>query len=96
MRVDLSRRAIADIYRIADNFQYPAAARRTEHEIRRTLKLLGEFPGTGKFRPHLNAYVAIVRVRRRSYLIYYRFFADTMIVSHIRDGRRAPVKPGEV
>lgn len=96
MKVDLTRRAIADIYWIADNFQYPAAERRTEYEIRRTLKILGEFPGTGRFRPQLNASVVIVRVRRRRYLIYYRLYEDTIVITHICDGRRAPVKPGEV
>jgi plasmid stabilization system protein ParE len=96
MKVRLTRRAIADIHWIADGFRDVAAARKTEQAIRDALELLSDYPGKGRFRPHLGVYAAIVRVRRRSYTIYYRMTEDSIAVAHIRDGRRKPVKPGEV
>jgi plasmid stabilization system protein ParE len=96
MKVRFNRRAIADIYWIADNFRDPAAARRTEQAIRHAVDLLSDFPGMGQYRPQLGVHAVVVRVRRRSYKIYYRITEDTIAVAHIRDGRRAPVEPGEV
>lgn len=98
MRLEYSRRAIADLFWIADYLREKnaRAADRTKTEIRHAIELLPNFPELGRFEPDLAVHSMVVRVRRRSFTVFYRIVGDIILIAHIRDGRRKPVKPGEV
>jgi plasmid stabilization system protein ParE len=98
MRVILSRRALADIVwitgKIAEHNR--SAAARTEQHIADAIDRLGVFPELGYEKKKLGTRVWIVRVHRRKYTIYYRINDEAVVISHIRDGRRALPKSGDI
>ena len=98
MRVILSRRAVADIVWITEQIaeHNRSAAARTEQHIEDAINRMGVFPEIGHEKKTLGARVRIVRVRRRKYTIYYRVNDDAVVISHIRDGRRAPPTSGDI
>jgi plasmid stabilization system protein ParE len=98
MKVILSRRAVADIVWITENIaeHNRSAAARTEHHIADAIDRLGVFPELGYEKKKLGTRAWIVRIRRRKYTIYDRIDGDAVEISHIRDGRRALPKPGDI
>jgi plasmid stabilization system protein ParE len=54
--------------------------------ISEAVKLIGQFPNSGKLTDDLNVRVKIVRV----YLIYYEQYDDGIQIIQILDGRRDP------
>lgn len=94
MKVRYSPRATADIVAIADYLteRNRVAARAVEAAIRKTIDLLGEFPGSGRILKQRSS-VRVMPVLRYPYLVFYRIGADEVLIVHIRHGARAPVKP---
>jgi plasmid stabilization system protein ParE len=85
-----NRRAVQDLEIIAGHIRErsPDAAARVRERIENLIGGLGDFPyqGTPTDRPGIRRLVATPF----PYLIFYRIRGDTVVVLHIRHGRRSP------
>jgi toxin ParE1/3/4 len=93
MKVRYSPRATDDLIAIADYLteRNPPAARAVEAALRRTVDLLGEFPGSGRALTQRPG-VRVMPLARYPYLIFYTASVDELCVLHIRHGARVPVE----
>lgn len=97
MRVQYSRRAVADLTAIADYLieRSPPGARAVEAAIRATVSLVADFPRCGRVvaqRPS----VRVIPVTRYRYLIFYTLADGAIVVLHIRHAARTPADPDEL
>jgi toxin ParE1/3/4 len=92
MKIGLSRRAEADLGKIADYLRErnPGAAIRVREAIMAALKTLAAFPESGR-RQAANGVRKVV-VPRYPYIVYYTIDHeyDEIVVVHIRHGARRP------
>ena len=98
MKIVYARRALADIDQISASLGAlnQDAADRTVKAIVEAIELVSHVPAIGTEKPRLGVRSRVVRIGRRSYSIFYRIDDDAISISHIRDGRRAPLKPGDI
>ena len=96
MIVRFTPRALADIATIADyiKLRNPNAAVRVEQALTNTIAHLARHPNLGIARTHLS--VRALGVPRFPYTVYYRVDLQAVIIVHVRDDRRAPLKPGDL
>jgi toxin ParE1/3/4 len=94
--VVLTPRAFSDLENIRDFLvsRNPIGAENVRLAINATLDQLSYFPLTGRNRARLR--VRSISVARFPYTIYYRLQDDRIVVIHVRDDRRAPLKAGDV
>ena len=97
MKVRFSPLATDDIIQIANYLteRNPRAALAIDTAIRGAVRLLGEFPGSGRAltqRPD----VQVMPLVRYPYLIFYTAIGGDVLVLHVRHGARAPVMPDEL
>jgi toxin ParE1/3/4 len=97
MKVRYSPRATNDLITIADYLteRSPSGARAVEAALRKTIGLLGEFPGGGRMLTQ-RANVRVMPLAHYPYLIFYTALRDEMLILHIRHSARAPVEPREL
>lgn len=97
MKVRYSPHAAADLIAIADYLteRNPPAARAVEIAPRRSIDLLGEFPGSGRVLTQWPD-VRVMPLTRYPYLIFYMVSADELLILHIRHGARAPIGPEDL
>ncbi len=95
MRVRYSRRALADIVRIADFVREhnPSAAAALEKRIRSSIEQLQTFPLIG--RPTDDPDIRMFPIVHYPYLVFYEVVAREIVVHHIRHARRRPLDPGD-
>ena len=95
MRVRYSRRALADIVRIADYVREhnPRAAAAFQKRIRSSIEQLQLFPLLG--RPTDDPDMRMFPIVRYPYLVFYELVDREIVVHHIRHARRKPVDPGD-
>jgi toxin ParE1/3/4 len=92
MRVDYSKRAIADLRNIAAYYARsgnPAVAERIAERIQEVVARIAASPLSGRpvaQRPG----VRVVPLLRYSYKIFYRVIGDTIQIVHIRHTSRRP------
>lgn len=87
--VRFSPRALSDLVEITSHLAANAGlvvAERYDHDIRRQITGLSEFPEMGTPRPGLGKRVRMLV--ERPYLIFYTFDGETAEVLRILDGRR--------
>jgi plasmid stabilization system protein ParE len=97
MKVRYSPRATSDLIAIADYLveRNPSAGRAIEAAIRRSVDLLGEFPGSGRALTQRPG-VRVMPLTRYPYLLFCTVAGAEVIVLHIRHGARAPVRPADL
>ena len=94
MKVRYSRRALADLVRIADYVRKhnPRAAAALEKRIRSSIEQLHAFPLIG--RPTDDPDMRMFPIMRYPYLVFYEVTDREIVVHHIRHARRKPLDPG--
>ncbi len=94
MIIRYNRRAIRDLLEIADYIRdrSPSAAERVRGRIEELIGGLADFPyqGSPTDEPGIRRLVATPF----PYLIFYRIKGETVIILHIRHGRRRPDRLG--
>jgi addiction module RelE/StbE family toxin len=95
MSVRYSRRALADIVRIADHVREhnPRAAAALEKRIRSSIEQLQMFPLIG--RPTDDPDIRMFPIVRYPYLVFYEVLDREIAIHHIRHARRKPLDPGD-
>jgi len=93
MKVELSRRAIADLGRLADEATEfgAAAAEGLGKRLSEVLAHIAQHPRAGppvEGRPGVHVYPLI----RYPYKVFYRVFAERVLILHIRHAARHPWK----
>lgn len=96
MIVRYTPRAIGDLIAIADYIKARnrQAAERVEAAITTSIEHLARHPNLGIDRPRLG--VRALGVPRFSYTIYYRVDPDAVVIVHIRDDRRRPLRAADL
>src|SRR5262245_25284343 len=96
LKLSLSPRAASDLTAIRDYLvaRSPRGADNVRTAIATTLSVLSDFPRAGRNRPELEA--RSIGVQRYPYTIYYRIEGDEIVVVHVRDDRRRPLRAGEL
>lgn len=90
MIIRYNRRAIRDLVAIADYIRErsPAAAERVRERIERLINGLADYPYQGSQTDE--AGIRRLVATPFPYLIFYRIKVETVIILHIRHGRRRP------
>jgi toxin ParE1/3/4 len=89
MRVEYSRRSIADLLKVAADSQRFGTADIVEKRIRQAIARIADFPKSGtpiEQRPGRH----VVSLVRYPYKIFYRVFEDHALILHIRNTSREP------
>lgn len=96
MIVRYTPRAVADIIAIADYIRprNPRTAVHVEAAIRVGVDHLSQHPNLGIDRPGLG--VRALGVPRFPYTIYYRVNPEAVVIVHIRDDRRQPIRADDL
>lgn len=96
IRVQLDRRAIADLEDIRDYLlQFsPTSAERVRQHIAHTLDALADFPFL--CRPTDEPDVRVLPLTRYPYLIFYTAQPDKVVVLPVRHAARAPLDPRDL
>jgi plasmid stabilization system protein ParE len=90
MRVRYSPRARGDLEAIVNYLAQHnlEAAKRVRQAVANTIRVIGEFPESGRLTAEPG--VRVLPVGRFPYLIYWSVAAGEAVIVHIRDGRRKP------
>ncbi len=96
MRVRYTPRAFSDLDDIRSYIsQYnPTAAGKVVALVEKIVTRLSKFPESGQRSDELDTRIAFSA--RYPYRIYYRNFADEILILHIRHTARRPLQPGEI
>lgn len=98
MKLRYTERAASDLEAIQAYIaeHNPSAARAVGRRIKEAIELLTDFPGLG--RPSGIGGARVLLVSRTHYAVYYtiRKRAQEVVIAHIRDGRRRPLRRGEL
>ncbi len=94
MKLRYSSRASRDLAEIGEYLtaRSPGGALSVERRIRKTIKLISEFPGAGRGLDQRPA-VRVLPIGRYPYLIFYTLRDTEIVVLYIRHGARKPVDP---
>lgn len=95
-KVRYARRAISDLIGIADYIRErnPRAAEAVAARIRASIAQLAMFPFIG--RPTDDEDMRVLPIGRYPYIVFYEVIEGTVVVHHIRHGRRKPPSPREI
>ncbi len=96
LKVSIAPRAAGDLRTIRDYLMSRSlqGADSVRAAIDATLMRLSEFPRAGRDRPELG--VRSIGVPRYSYTVYYHIETDEVVVVHVRDDRRRPLRASEL
>ena len=92
MRVEYSKRAVADLRQIAAYYNRsgnPALAERVAARIQEVVARIAEFPVSGRAVPQRPG-VRVVPLLSYRYKIFYRVIRDSVLIVHIRHTSRRP------
>jgi plasmid stabilization system protein ParE len=94
VRLRYSPRALRDLTEIGEYLtaRSPRGALLVERRIRKTIKLVSEFPGAGRSLDQRPA-VRALPIGRYPYIVFYTLRDTEIVVLHIRHGAREPIDP---
>jgi plasmid stabilization system protein ParE len=90
MRVRFTPEARSDLRQILNYIdeRNPSGARNVKAAIRRTVRLISDFPRAGRLEPTLG--VRVFTAEPYPYLVYWTIERDAVAIVHIRHARRKP------